>query len=116
MGPNEISKDFYNQNTRSVLGFGIYYFCTKSGKIECINVDILSHDFETDGLSVIRGFRLLRQKDFFKKIDTKNYLIWADTGTHFRCKELAHYFFSELLEKNIKVNLNFFGEKHGKNR
>ena len=116
MGPEEISKDFYNQNTRSVLGFGIYYYNFLTSKIECLNVDILSHDFETDGFSVIRGFRLLRSKVFFKKIDTKNYIIWADCGTHFRCKELAHYFFSELADQKIIVNCNFFGEKHGKNR
>ena len=93
MGPDEISKDFYNNNTRSVLGFGIFHWNELTNQIDCLNVDILSHDFETDGLYVIRGFRLLREKDFFKKIDTDNYVIWADCGTHFRCKALAHYFF-----------------------
>ncbi len=64
MGPEEVSKDFYNQNTRSVLGFGIYYFSSSTNNIECVNVDILSHDFETDGLSEIRGFRLLREDEY----------------------------------------------------
>ncbi|RMZ94650.1 hypothetical protein BpHYR1_007679, partial [Brachionus plicatilis] len=53
--------------------------------------------------------------DVFKKIERKKYIIWADTGTHFRCSELIDYLFQELSKENIKVCLNFFVEKHGKN-
>ena len=39
---------------------------------------------EQDGFSVIRGFRLIRKQEVFKKIDKKKYIIWTDCGTHFR--------------------------------
>ena len=38
-------------------------------------------------------------------------------GTHFRCGEVLHFFLVELASdiNQIHVELNFFGEKHGKN-
>jgi hypothetical protein len=61
--------------------------------------------------------RLLRQQSFFKEIEKKNWVVWADCGSHFRCKELSYFLFNELRNapEQIIVNLNFFGEKHGKN-
>jgi hypothetical protein len=58
----------------------------------------------------------MRKQQFFKEIDKPSYIIWTDTGKHFRCAELAHYFLVELAEEKILVNWNFFVEKHGKNQ
>lgn len=79
-----------------------------------INVDIISHLFSTTGLAVIRCLRFLRKKEFFKKIDKKEYHFYSDTGTHFRCAEVNHYFFVELAKENVSVTSNFFTEQHGK--
>lgn len=57
----------------------------------------------------------MRQLECFKEIEKKSYTIWCDTGSHFRCFELLHYLFIELAGHNIKVSLNYFCEKHGKN-
>lgn len=57
----------------------------------------------------------MRQLDCFKEIEKKSYIVWCDTGTHFRCFEVLHYLFKELADLEIKVSLNYFCEKHGKN-
>ena len=57
----------------------------------------------------------MRKLECFKKIDTKDYVIWSDAGPHFRCAEFLHYLFNDLAEENITVSYNLFGEKHGKN-
>jgi hypothetical protein len=56
----------------------------------------------------------MRNLSLFQEIEKKNYIIWSDAGPHFRCGELIHYLFVELAEIDIKVSLNFFGERHGK--
>ncbi len=38
-----------------------------------------------------------------------------DCGPHFRCSEMIHYLFKELKDLQIKISLNFFCERHGKN-
>lgn len=97
-----------------MLGIGIYYYDINEKKIKCLNVDIISHILSTDVLSVVRSLRFLREQDFFKEIDKKSYIFWMDTGTHFRCEEINHYFFQELAQENLKVTINFHAEKHGK--
>ena len=43
---------------------------------------------------IIESFiRFARKLDCFKEIDKKNYIIWTDTGSHFRCSEFLHYLF-----------------------
>jgi hypothetical protein len=42
-------------------------------------------------------------------------LNYFSKGPQFRCKELNYYYFNTLADDGICVNLNFFGEKHGKN-
>ncbi len=109
--------DFYEQNTRTLIGFGVYFFNIGENRIDNIRYDLISDNsktFSTDSISVIRAFRYLRTREFFKKIDTFNYVIWCDCGTHFRNSQILSYFFSELRSQNIKVSLNYFGEHHGK--
>ncbi len=67
-------------------------------------------------LKLINFFkRFLRELECFKRVDKCKYIVWADTGSHFRCSEMIHYLFNELHHLNIYVSLNYFCEKHGKN-
>ena len=81
--------------------FGIYHLVGET--IKCINFDIISSsDDEQDGASVCRGFRILRQQQFFKDIAVdKDLIIWADAGTHFRCQTFNGYLFKELKDQGI---------------
>jgi hypothetical protein len=86
----------------------------QNDNIRLFNVDIV-YDGSQEALSVVRCLRFLRKQSFFKEIEKSSYILWCDTGKHFRCAELAHYFLDELAKEKINVNWNFFGEKHGKN-
>jgi hypothetical protein len=57
----------------------------------------------------------MRALPCFKKLDKKSYIVWSDTGPHFRCSEFMHYLFVELAQLKIKVSFNLFCERHGKN-
>jgi hypothetical protein len=82
------------------LGFGVY-FVGDDLKIKLINFDIISSDLSQGAYSVVRGMRMLRKQDFFKQVEKKNYVVWFDTGKHFRNNEVLGYFLSELKEENI---------------
>jgi hypothetical protein len=116
MGPRQINKEYYNQIQLSVFGIGIFFFDDIQKKIKLLNVDVVADvdEISPNAISAIRCLRLLRQQDFFKIIDKNEYIFWADCGTHFRCAEFCHFLFDELAESDIRVNLNFFAEKHGK--
>ena len=93
-------------------GFGLYH--EENGNIKKINFNLIG-DFSQDAFSVIRAFRMMRNQEFFRRIDKKKYFIWCDCGKHFRCSEMMHYLMKELAEIQISVNFNFFAESHGKN-
>ena len=57
----------------------------------------------------------MRQLEIFQNIEKKKYIVWTDTGNHFRCAELMHFLFVELASVGIEVSYNLFCEKHGKN-
>lgn len=101
LSPRQVSSEYYNQLSRSCLGFGIYYVATNENKIKLINFDIISSDLSSDGNAAVRGFRILRQQQFFKDIDQLNYIVWCDTGKHFRNYEMTGYLFEELKQENI---------------
>lgn len=119
MSPRQVSSEFYEQVTRGCLGivlyymrycfffiviefegFGVYYVDIQD-KIQLINFDIISNDKSSDAKAVVRGFRILREQDFFKAIEKPNYIVWADTGKHFRNCELLGYLLGDLKELNI---------------
>ena len=51
----------------------------------------------------------MRQQDFFKEIDKREYIIWCDAGKHFRNNEILGYFLRELARENINgINENFY--------
>lgn len=77
-------------------------------------MDVITHILSTDGLATVRILRFLRKQSFFQDIDKKKYIFWMDTGSHFRCSEVNHYFFKELALEKVKVTANFHAEKHGK--
>ncbi len=55
MSPRQVNKEFYNQKQRSVLGFGVFY--KKNGKINCINVDLISDNLSQSGNATICAFK-----------------------------------------------------------
>jgi hypothetical protein len=113
LAPRATNEQFYNQKQASCLGFGIYY--KDEEKIKCLNIDILSDCLEQDANAVIRSYEFIRKLDIFKRFERiRNYIIWSDCGSQFRCKELNYYYFTTLAEEGISVNSNYFGEKHGK--
>ena len=116
MGPRQRNKEFYVQQYRTLFGLGIHYLDKDDDQIKIHNVDIVSQ-LSTDADAVVRCIRFLRNQYFFKKIEKPTYIIWVDCGPHFRNGTIMHYFFEELasLTNPIVVNLNFLGEKHGKN-
>lgn len=114
LSPRQKNEEFYKQQYITLLGFGVYFY--ENNKINCYNVDIVSESLSSDAKSVVESFKLLRNMDFFRRIDKKKYVIWTDCGTHFRCAQFYNYLFNELIVENIFVKWNFFAEKHGKNR
>ena len=65
LSSRQVSKEFYEQQTRTILGFGIYYLNEKE-EIKLIHVDIVTEQ-STNALCLIRCLRLLRNQEFFKK-------------------------------------------------
>ena len=55
MSPRQVSREFYNQQQRSVLGFGIYY--NENDVIKCINVDLISDNLNQTGFATKCGFK-----------------------------------------------------------
>ena len=56
MSPRQINREFYNQQQRSVLGFGLYY--RVDDNVKCINIDLISDVLEQSGYTVVSSFRL----------------------------------------------------------
>jgi hypothetical protein len=117
VGHGPLSESFYKQRSISYLSFGVYFVQTiidkennSNEEIICNNYDILSDNLHQDGNAVVRALRFIREQDSFKIIDKKNYTIISDCGSHFRNKEIVHYFFSELAEliEPILASFNFF--------
>lgn len=81
MGPDQPNKDFYKQQTRTLLGIGITYYYSSSDSIKHIYVDVISN-MSTTGVCVVECLRLLRKQVFFKKIVKDHWLVWCDTGLY----------------------------------
>ena len=86
-------------------GFGIFYL--EDGQVKSINYDLIWADnTKQNAKATVRGFRMLREQEFFKRISNgKNtYIIWTDAGKHFKCNEVASYFMKELAQEKIHGN------------
>lgn len=73
----------------------------KVGQIKSFNFDIISCDLVQDGRAAVRGFRILREQDFFRAIEKPYYVIWSDCGKHFRNSEFIGYVLGELADEGI---------------
>ena len=62
---------------------------------------MISSDLNQDAHAVIKGLRLIRQQEFFKVIDKKEYIVLCDAGKHFRNNEVLGYFLRELSIEKI---------------
>ncbi len=54
------------------------------------------------GSDAVRGFRILRNQEFFKKIDQKDYIVWADCGPHFWTQKFIGFLLIELASIGIR--------------
>lgn len=110
------------------LGFGVYYVFEEIVRtveegvnvekaiktIKTINVDLISSDLNQTAIAVVRGFRILRTLHFFREteeLNTKNYVVWADCGKHFRNQIFIGYLFNELSKEGINGLSTFFFQK-----
>ncbi|CAF0975069.1 unnamed protein product [Brachionus calyciflorus] len=112
---NELEEDYIliDMDWKQKITIGVYY--KENGVVKCENFYLISGFQNSESAQeVVNNFRFVRKLPEFKRIEKKKYIIWADTGTHFRCSEVLHYLFEELFVENIQVCLNFFVEKHGK--
>ncbi len=91
-----------------ISGFGITYVENES--VKNINFDVISKCYKgsQDSYSVIRAFRILRNQEFFKKIDQNEYVIWTDCGKHFRNGLFVGFLFKELKCSNIHGKIFLF--------
>ncbi|CAF1001902.1 unnamed protein product, partial [Brachionus calyciflorus] len=99
LSPRQNSGEYYNQQQRNLLGFGIY-FMNADKKIDCINYDLI-YKGNQKASTTVAAFKFLRQQEFFKKIEKKKLIIWSDTGPHFRCSEVVDYFMDQLSQEKI---------------
>jgi len=87
----------------NILGFGIT-FVDNENNIQTVNFDLISKCYKgsQDAQSAVRAFRILREQDFFKKIDKTEYVVWCDCGKHFRNGLFVGYLFRELRQYGIR--------------
>jgi len=72
--------------------------------------NMLNFDISQKADFIIRffyKFRYLRNLEKFKKIQKKNYLIFCDTASQFRCKETCYFYLVEQAEAGVRVSFNF---------
>ena len=79
MGPDQPNKDFYLQQTRTLLGIGIYYLDPISESIRNIYIDVIS-TMSTTGICVVECLKLIRKNESFKAINKNRWTVWCDTG------------------------------------
>ena len=53
--PRQVSREYYNQQQRSLIGFGLYY--REHEKVKCINIDLISSNLKQSGNSTVCSFR-----------------------------------------------------------
>jgi hypothetical protein len=74
--------------------FGIYY--VKNNEIKENNFNLISSNLEQESLAAVRGFRLLRNQEIFKKIETNGYNVWTDCGPSFHNQIFLGYLLLKL--------------------
>jgi hypothetical protein len=117
-GHRQVNAEFYDVNKKKVvcLGFGVYYVDKSDPNnpfVNCMNIDVISDHEGQTASDMIRAFKHVMELPSFKNVDESEYLIWTDCGKQFRSSEFLYFLFNDLAEKNKRVNLNYFVEKHG---
>jgi hypothetical protein len=107
LSPIQANSEFYSLENRTCLGFGITYL--EDETVKTINFDMISKCYKgsQDARSVVRAFRILRNQEFFKKIEQGEYVVWADCGKHFRNSLFIGYLFKEMRDFEKHGNLHF---------
>ena len=107
MKPVEPSKQFYNQGSYSLLGFGLHWAC--NGGVKRHNIDVLLRSLNQDAYVVLQCFKRIINLPVFPK--GRGIIFWMDSGRHFHCNAvLSSFVFNEQT-----VRVNYFCGKHGKN-
>jgi len=117
VGPVQQDGEHFGEGSVSVCGYVVYL----PGRATPIYVDLnsvnVSHSGEVSTHNLRRVIERLatdpETKDAFEKAEEIR--VWSDCGKHFRTLAVAKYVLVDLPTKySKKVQLNFFGEKHGK--
>ena len=74
MGHRQVNEEFYNLQSRNLLGIGLHYV-NEEDEIKTINVDIITN-YTNNAFCVVQLFRFLREQIFFQDIEKKNYNVW----------------------------------------
>ncbi len=114
--PVETGRHFYHRRQVSCLGF-VIFTRNQQGTVEKRHVNYLSDILSHDGKFVSEC--TLKCVDFLKAEygQITNISFWYDCARHFRSKENLHCLFCDvpqMIGGNAKVQMNHFGEQHGK--
>lgn len=56
MSPRQVSSEYRNQETRTLIGFGVY-FRDSSDTVQCLNIDLVSNNKGESGYDTVNAFR-----------------------------------------------------------
>jgi hypothetical protein len=56
MSPRQVSSEYYNQQLRTLIGFGIFYKDDEDS-LQCLNVDLVSDNQCETGFDTVNAFR-----------------------------------------------------------
>ena len=54
MSPRQVSSEYWQQQTRSLIGYGSYF--KEANELKCINVDLVFESLDQTGFDVIDSF------------------------------------------------------------
>ncbi len=58
MSPRQVSREYREQEQRTLIGFGLYFKNT-NGDIDSINIDLVSNNQGQSGYDTVNAFRLV---------------------------------------------------------
>ena len=56
MSPRQVSREFREQQQRTLIGFGIFYI-NHFGELDCLNIDLVSNNQGQSGFDTVHSFR-----------------------------------------------------------
>jgi hypothetical protein len=56
MSPRQVSSEYYQQQQRTLIGFGVYYK-DSSEIVQCLNIDLVSENLQERGFETVNAFR-----------------------------------------------------------